>query len=93
MLVDCLTLWVNNLLMKAGIENKLEQHISQFIDALGKAACPVVLVSNEVGTGIVPENRLARQYRDIMGRVNQAAATAAEKVIWMVAGIAVTIKE
>jgi adenosylcobinamide kinase/adenosylcobinamide-phosphate guanylyltransferase len=50
------------------------------------------LVSNEVGTGIVPENRLARQYRDIIGLANQAVAKTAGKVIWMVAGIPVTVK-
>jgi adenosylcobinamide kinase/adenosylcobinamide-phosphate guanylyltransferase len=91
-LIDCLTLWVSNLLMKTEDEKKLEENISQLIDALENAACPIVLVSNEVGCGIVPENRLARQYRDIIGRVNQAVAAAAGKVIWMVAGIAVTVK-
>ena len=91
-LVDCLTLWVSNLLMETGDESKIEEAISQFIKAIEKAAGPVVLVSNEVGTGIVPENALARQYRDIIGRVNQAVAKTADKVIWMVAGIPVTIK-
>jgi adenosylcobinamide kinase/adenosylcobinamide-phosphate guanylyltransferase len=91
-LVDCLTLWVSNLLMESEDENNIEETISQFINALEKAACPIVLVSNEVGTGIVPENRLARQYRDIIGLVNQAVAKTAGKVIWMVAGIPVTIK-
>ena len=91
-LVDCLTLWVSNLLMETGDESKIEEAISQFINAIEKAAGPVVLVSNEVGTGIVPENALARQYRDIIGRVNQAVAKTADKVIWMVAGIPVKIK-
>jgi adenosylcobinamide kinase/adenosylcobinamide-phosphate guanylyltransferase len=91
-LVDCLTLWVSNLLMENGDENKIEDTISRLMDALEKAACPIVLVSNEVGTGIVPENKLARQYRDIIGLVNQAVARTASKVIWMVAGIPVTIK-
>jgi adenosylcobinamide kinase/adenosylcobinamide-phosphate guanylyltransferase len=91
-LVDCLTLWVSNLLMETGDEKKIEGTISQLIDALEKATCPIVLVSNEVGTGIVPENELARQYRDLIGLVNQAAAKTAGKVIWMVAGIPVTVK-
>ena len=91
-LVDCLTLWVNNLLMETNHEEKLEKAISQLIDTLEKATCPIVLVSNEVGTGIVPENRLARQYRDIIGLANQAVAKTAGKVIWMVAGIPVTVK-
>ena len=52
-----------------------------------------MLVSNEVGTGIVPENELARLYRDLIGTVNQAVAKSADTVVWVVAGIAVTIKE
>jgi adenosylcobinamide kinase/adenosylcobinamide-phosphate guanylyltransferase len=91
-LIDCLTLWVSNLLMETRDEKKIEEAISQLIDALEKATCPVVLVSNEVGSGIVPENLLARQYRDIIGLANQAVAKTADKVIWMVAGIAATIK-
>ncbi|MBW2099918.1 MAG: bifunctional adenosylcobinamide kinase/adenosylcobinamide-phosphate guanylyltransferase, partial [Deltaproteobacteria bacterium] len=54
--------------------------------------CPVVLVSNEVGTGIVPENKLARGFRDAAGFVNQRVAACADRVIWMVAGIPVPIK-
>ena len=91
-LIDCLTLWVSNLLMGTRDEKKIEEAISQLIDALEKATCPVVLVSNEVGSGIVPENPLARQYRDIIGLANQAVAKTADKVIWMVAGIAVSVK-
>jgi len=91
-LIDCLTLWVSNLLIEIGDENKIEDTISQLIKALEKATCPIVLVSNEVGTGIVPENKLARQYRDIIGLVNQTVAKTASKVIWMVAGIPVTVK-
>jgi adenosylcobinamide kinase/adenosylcobinamide-phosphate guanylyltransferase len=78
--------------METDDEEKLEEAISQLIDTLKKATCPIVLVSNEVGTGIVPENRLARQYRDIIGLANQAVAKTAGKVIWMVAGIPVTVK-
>lgn len=91
-LIDCLTLWVSNLLMETDDAKQLEQTISKLIHSLEKAKGPVVLVSNEVGTGIVPENRLARQYRDIIGLVNQAVAQTAGKVIWMVAGIPATIK-
>jgi len=91
-LVDCLTLWVSNLLMESGDENKIADATSQLIEALEKAAGPIVLVSNEVGSGIVPENQLARQFRDITGWVNQAVAECASKVVWMVAGIPVTVK-
>ncbi|MDH4009125.1 MAG: bifunctional adenosylcobinamide kinase/adenosylcobinamide-phosphate guanylyltransferase [Desulfobacterales bacterium] len=91
-LIDCLTLWVSNLLIETGDEKKIEDTIPQLIEALQKATCPIVLVSNEVGTGIVPENQLARQFRDITGWVNQAVARCANKVVWMVAGIPVTVK-
>jgi adenosylcobinamide kinase / adenosylcobinamide-phosphate guanylyltransferase len=59
---------------------------------LNQTACPVVLVSNEVGTGIVPENRLARLFRDAAGMANQRVAQSADRVVWMVAGIPVHIK-
>lgn len=91
-LVDCLTLWVTNIMLEAGDENKIEGHVAKLIQAIAAADCPVILVSNEVGTGIVPENKLARQFRDVMGQVNQAVAHYADKVVWMVAGIPVTIK-
>ena len=91
-LVDCLTLWLSNLLMETNNEAKLEGKISQLVDALKNATCPVILISNEVGTGIVPENKLARQYRDVTGQANQAVAQCANKVVWMVAGIPVTVK-
>ena len=91
-LVDCLTLWVSNLLMEADDEKKLEKMIAQLTATLEKAPGSIVLVSNEIGTGIVPENKLARHYRDLIGLANQAVAKTAGKVIWMVAGIPVTIK-
>ena len=91
-LVDCLTLWLSNLLMETDDENKIEKIIAQLTASLEKALGTVVLVSNEIGTGIVPENKLARQYRDIIGLANQAVAKTAGKVIWMVAGIPVTVK-
>jgi adenosylcobinamide kinase/adenosylcobinamide-phosphate guanylyltransferase len=91
-LIDCLTLWVNNLLMENDDENKIKKNTAQLINTLENATCPIVLVSNEVGTGIVPDNRLARRFRDITGWVNQAVAKCANKVVWMVAGIPVSIK-
>ncbi len=92
-LVDCLTLWMNNLLMKHEDAHRAEVQIDELTHAIEEADCPVVLVSNEVGTGIVPENKLARVYRDLIGTLNQAVAKSADTVVWVVAGIAVTIKE
>jgi adenosylcobinamide kinase/adenosylcobinamide-phosphate guanylyltransferase len=92
MLVDCLTLWLSNLLMENDDEDRIRKAIRDLAEAVGSAACGVILVSNEVGAGIVPENRLARHYRDLAGWTNQAMAAACDRVIWTVAGIPVTIK-
>ena len=92
LLIDCLTLWINNLLMASGDTEKIDKKIENLVQAIEAASCPVVLVSNEVGAGIVPENQLARQFRDLVGTANQAVAAQADRVIWMVAGIPVTVK-
>lgn len=91
-LADCLTLWVSNLLMEADGSEIVERRIPQLTAAIAKAECPVILVSNEVGQGIVPENKLARRFRDLVGFVNQAVAACADQVVWTVAGIPVTVK-
>ncbi len=92
MLVDCLTLWLNNLLMQTQDTRQIRRRIDELAEAVKMAPHAVVLVSNEVGAGIVPENRLARLYRDLAGLTNQAIAAACDRVIWTVAGIPVTIK-
>ncbi len=99
-LVDCLTLWVSNLMFeKQGqgsqpvkIQNHVEKALNQLESALLLSQCPVFLVSNEVGTGIVPENNLARSFRDLAGMVNQRIAKIADRVVMTVAGIDVQIK-
>ena len=91
-LVDCLTLWINNLLMENESAPDVEDQISNLVQALQSADGTVIMVSNEVGTGIVPENKLARVYRDLVGTVNQEVARSADRVVWVVAGIAVDIK-
>jgi adenosylcobinamide kinase/adenosylcobinamide-phosphate guanylyltransferase len=91
-LVDCLTLWVSNLMLADKDMDEISEHTQRLTQSIQKARCPVILVSNEVGTGIVPENRLARQFRDIAGFTNQSVAACADQVIWMVAGIPVGVK-
>lgn len=91
-LVDCLTLWISNLLLENNDPENIDLHIQKLIQSLEKTECPVILVSNEVGTGIVPENRLARLFRDVAGFANQKIAACVDRVIWMVAGIPVEIK-
>lgn len=91
-LVDCLTLWTSNLLAETDNADNVRIKIEQLINSLENARCPIILVSNEVGTGIVPENRLARYFRDMAGFINQQVAAWADSVLWMVAGIPVKIK-
>jgi adenosylcobinamide kinase/adenosylcobinamide-phosphate guanylyltransferase len=88
-LVDCLTLWLSNLIEA---KRPLEAEFARLIDALAAAACPVVLVSNEVGSGIIPDNALARRYADALGQLNQRVAAAADRVVLMAAGLPILIK-
>ena len=92
MLVDCLTLWLSNLLVQTQDIGRIRRQIDDLAEAVKAAPHAVILVSNEVGAGIVPENRLARLYRDLAGWTNQAMAAACDRVVWTVAGIPVTIK-
>ncbi|MBT8342820.1 MAG: bifunctional adenosylcobinamide kinase/adenosylcobinamide-phosphate guanylyltransferase [Desulfatitalea sp.] len=91
-LIDCLTLWISNLMMAHDNDSDILASIDRLCDRLCAPPCPVLLVTNEVGAGIVPENDLARRYRDLVGHANQQVAAVCRQVIWMVAGIAVPIK-
>jgi adenosylcobinamide kinase/adenosylcobinamide-phosphate guanylyltransferase len=88
-LIDCLTLWLSNLMHAS---RNIPEETERLIGALKTARFPVLLVSNEVGLGIVPENRLAREFRDHQGRLNQAIAAAADHVIFMAAGLPLVLK-
>jgi adenosylcobinamide kinase/adenosylcobinamide-phosphate guanylyltransferase len=88
-LVDCLTLWLSNLMLG---NFKIDVMMARFEQTLAARAGPTVLVSNEVGLGIVPDNALARQFRDAQGALNQRIAAKAARVIMMVAGIPVAVK-
>ena len=89
-LVDCLTLWLSNLM---AAERIIEHEIQALIDCLPKVAAPVVFVSNEVGLGIVPDNALARAFRDHAGFLHQAVAAAADRVYFMAAGLPLLLKD
>lgn len=91
-LVDCLTLWTSNLLFKVDRIDYVLENIQKLSAALQETESSVIMVSNEVGTGIVPENKLSRLFRDAAGFVNQRVAEAVDQVVWMVAGIPVKIK-
>ena len=89
LLVDCLTLWLSNL-MEAGRDIAAETQ--RLVACLGQLEGRTVLVSNEVGLGIVPENAAARAFRDHAGQLNQAVAQAAERVVFVAAGLPLTLK-
>lgn len=91
-LVDCLTLWISNLVLADKTQDQIADKAKELAEVIQKAPCPVILVSNEVGAGIVPENALSRLFRDAAGKVNQIMAKACDQVQWVVAGIPVTIK-
>jgi adenosylcobinamide kinase/adenosylcobinamide-phosphate guanylyltransferase len=91
-LVDCLTLWVSNLLLKLEDPAAVEHRIAELARTVQASAGPLILVSNEVGLGVVPESKLGRQFRDLAGLANQSMAACANEVILTVAGIPVTIK-
>jgi adenosylcobinamide kinase / adenosylcobinamide-phosphate guanylyltransferase len=88
-LVDCLTLWLSNLMLVAV---NIEAEIARLEHALEDAGAPVVLVSNEVGSGIVPEHPLGRRFRDLQGLLNQRMAARADRVVLMVAGLPLAVK-
>ncbi|SFG24925.1 adenosylcobinamide kinase /adenosylcobinamide-phosphate guanylyltransferase [Novosphingobium sp. CF614] len=88
-LVDCLTLWLSNLML-AGCD--VAAATRALIEALGRCPVPLVLVANEVGMGIVPENALARRFRDEAGRLNQRIAAIAAEVVFVAAGLPLALK-
>jgi adenosylcobinamide kinase/adenosylcobinamide-phosphate guanylyltransferase len=88
-LVDCLTLWLGNLL---GKERDVETEIDSLTTALGQFGGPVVFVSNEVGQGIVPDNALARRFRDLAGILHQRLAEKADHVVFVTAGLPMKLK-
>jgi adenosylcobinamide kinase/adenosylcobinamide-phosphate guanylyltransferase len=97
-LVDCLTLWINNLLHAAQQqsreldEEEMGLRAAKVVDICRQRPGKVVLVTNEVGLGIMPENALARRFCDLVGRCNQVVAQAADEVIFMVSGLPLRLK-
>jgi len=88
-LVDCLTLWLSNVM---GAGRDVEADCRALTDGLGDLAGPVVLVSNEVGLGLVPETPIGRAFRDHAGRLNQSIAARADRVVFVAAGLPMVLK-
>jgi adenosylcobinamide kinase/adenosylcobinamide-phosphate guanylyltransferase len=89
-LVDCLTLWLSNLMLA---DADIDAAIAQLEDVLSAAKAPVVLVANEVGSGIVPDHAMGRRFRDLQGMLNQRIAARADRVVLVVAGLPLALKE
>jgi len=93
-LLDCLTLWVGNLLhLQPDMdEDDIDRCAGELLATARNHQGTMVFVTNEVGMGIVPDNEMARRYRDLVGRCNQAIAAAADQVILVTCGMPITIK-
>jgi adenosylcobinamide kinase/adenosylcobinamide-phosphate guanylyltransferase len=96
--VDCLTLWINNLMYDAESQNRdlgedeIVERCGDVLDACSAISGTIIFVTNETGMGIVPDNPLSRRYRDLAGRCNQVMADRADAVAFMVSGIPLTVK-
>jgi len=87
--IDCLTLWLSNMVLAHA---DIDAAQDRFLAALAEAPGPVVVVSNEVGLGIVPDTPLGREFRDVQGRLNQAVAAVADQVVLVAAGLPLVLK-
>lgn len=92
-IVDCLTRWVANAMEWGADEGEIVREADDVASALAGRAAPAVVVSNEVGLGIVPVNDLARRYRDVLGRVNTTVASRADRAYLVVAGRALPLED
>jgi adenosylcobinamide kinase / adenosylcobinamide-phosphate guanylyltransferase len=90
--VDCLTLWISNLLMTRRADEEILAEARGLAGTMASAPFATIVVTDEVGAGIVPENAMARRFRDLLGWTNQAVAQAAERVVLMVAGYPLRVK-
>ncbi len=99
LLVDCLTLWVNNLMHEAGLRKEeiteaiIAQRCNDLIAACNDHSGAIIFVTNEVGMGIVPDNASARRFRDLAGRCNQLVAAAADEVTLVACGLPLNLKQ
>jgi len=92
LLMDCLTMYVSMLLVRGETDRAIERRVRELCEAIRRARCPVILVTNEVGMGVVPATALGRRFRDLAGLANQIAAGVADEVYLLVAGLPLRIK-
>jgi len=89
--VDCLTLWLSNLMLSPRPYD-VPRETAAVLRVSAESEATVILVTNEVGCGIVPDNEISRRYRDLAGQMNQRAAQASAEVFWMVFGYPIRVK-
>ena len=92
LLLDCLSVWVNNLMFHDWTDAQILAATDDLVSAARNHAGTVILVTNEVGLGIVPDNALSRRYRDVLGWVNQRCAQASDEAYLLVSGLPLTLK-
>ena len=91
-LLDCLTLWLSNLLLKWNDESKINHEVDRLMATFRQSQATLIVVTNEVGMGIVPDDPLGRRFRDLAGSINQRMAAVADQVVFMVSGIPIFLK-
>lgn len=91
-ILDCLTLYVSELLLRGHSDAAIQRQVRRLCQAARRVSCPVLMVTNEVGSSVVPDHELGRRFRDLAGLANQIAADCADQVFLLVAGIPVQIK-
>lgn len=90
--VDCLTLWLNNLLRDKVRPRQVPSHVQKLLKAIQDCPSQVVMVSNELGLGLVPGDAVSREFRDVAGRMNQLIAAEADEVYFLVSGLPLRLK-
>lgn len=92
-LLDCLTVWLGNLMHHIGDPEAIEKKISELLDVLRDPPCDLIVVSNEVGMGIVPENAMARHFRDLAGSLNRRVADCSTRAYLLCSGLPLVLKQ
>ncbi|MBN1929179.1 MAG: bifunctional adenosylcobinamide kinase/adenosylcobinamide-phosphate guanylyltransferase [Chlorobiaceae bacterium] len=92
-LVDCLTVWLGNMMHYLGDESAINERIDALLDVLSAPPCDIIFVSNEVGMGIVPENAMARDFRDLAGTLNRKVAERATQAYLLCSGLPLVLKK
>ena len=90
--IDCLTVWLANILHHRESDDDSYPEVNEFLETLANPPCDLVIVSNELGMGIVPDGHLSRRFRDLAGRLNQQVAALANTVVLMISGIPILVK-